>query len=192
MTGPVTARRLGGALVLSLLVLLGCGAPDAGTGPAPTVDPTEQRTSGNGTSNGEDDPDNGGHQHENPNPPPGVRHDIPARDDDYSKQSTWEIDVADNCVDAQQSPDCLSLTYAFENTDGETVLDPGTDYHNHDVYSDCRVDRVDPPNGDSESIPSGSSILVTVRCVPVAPADAGENGDAEDGTTSSSATDGNG
>jgi hypothetical protein len=103
----------------------------------------------------------------NPNPPPGVKHDLPKKTDDYSSRRDWEDNVKDNCKKAGYRKDCLVLTYDFKVRQGGTISDPGTEYFNDDDgYEKCTVTRIDPPTSNSKKIPPKTKITVYVVCIP--------------------------
>jgi hypothetical protein len=110
----------------------------------------------------------------NPNPPPGVKHDLPKKTDDYSSRRAWENNAEDNCKKAGYSKDCLILTYNFKKREADGKLtrinDPGIDYYNNsdknNRYHPCTVTKIDPPTSNSKKIPPKTKITVYVVCIP--------------------------
>ena len=104
-----------------------------------------------------------------------MEHDLPDLSSDLAQQQQWQESVDNDCREAVGEAGCLTLDVQVYEKDAQgnltPITSPGPDYGNSDnpYYTDCPVTEMDPlssRDGGPEKIPAGTTIRVTVVCIP--------------------------
>lgn len=104
--------------------------------------------------------------------PPGVRHDLPRVDNDLTDQDDWDRARRNACREARQNDNCLRAVYQVRRQDPSgrlsAIPNPGPGYADGEdpEFESCTVRQISPPTGDDRQVPAGSTITISIICIP--------------------------
>jgi hypothetical protein len=107
--------------------------------------------------------------------PPGVRHDLPRVGNNLTSQGDWDQARRNACREAGQSDNCLRAVYQVRRRDSSGRLtpipNPGPGYADGEEpeFDSCTVSQISPPTGADRQVPAGSTITISIICIPREP-----------------------